>query len=99
MIRAPLGPKGVICPLHKKSMHLVCHKCAWYMQLRGLDRNTGQEIDDWNCAIPRLVRVGIEGSQMGRETGAAVESFRNVMVKLNSGASNWPERLVDGSKG
>ena len=57
--------------------------CAWFIQIRGTNKNTGEEVDDWGCAIAWLPFMLIENAQMSRETGAAVESFRNEMVKAN----------------
>jgi hypothetical protein len=57
--------------------------CAWFMKVRGNNPNTGEEIDDYGCAIAWLPLMMIENSQQQRQTGAAVESFRNEMVKAN----------------
>lgn len=57
--------------------------CAWFMKVRGNNPNTGEEIDDYGCAISWLPILMIENSQQQRQTGAAVESFRNEMVKSN----------------
>lgn len=57
--------------------------CAWFTQIRGQDPNTGKEIDDYGCAIAWMPILTIENSQQQRSTGAAVESFRNEMVKAN----------------
>lgn len=53
------------------------------MKVRGSNPNTGEEIDDYGCAIAWLPVMMIENSQQQRQTGAAVESFRNEMVKAN----------------
>jgi len=53
------------------------------MKVRGSNPNTGEEIDDYGCAIAWLPLLMIENSQQQRQTGAAVESFRNEMVKAN----------------
>lgn len=58
-------------------------ECAWFTQLRGHNPNTGEPIDDWGCAVAWLPVLLIENSQQQRQTGAAVESFRNEMVKAN----------------
>ena len=58
-------------------------ECAWFMQIRGTDTNTGKEVDDWGCAIAWIPMLLVENSQQQRSTGAAVESFRNEMVKAN----------------
>jgi len=57
--------------------------CAWFTQIRGQDPNTGKDIDDYGCAVAWLPILTIENSQQQRSTGAAVESFRNEMVKAN----------------
>ena len=57
--------------------------CAWFMKIRGNNPNTGEEIDDYGCAMAWMPVLMIENSQQQRQTGAAVESFRNEMVKAN----------------
>jgi hypothetical protein len=62
--------------------------CGWFTQLRGADPQTGEPVDKWGCAVAWLPMLLIEGAQQSRQTGAAVESFRNEMVAAN-------ERSVD----
>ena len=57
--------------------------CAWFIKLRGVDPNTGKDVDDWGCSMSWMPVLLIENAQMSRQTGAAVESFRNEMVKAN----------------
>lgn len=57
--------------------------CAWFMKVRGTNPNTGQEVDEWGCSIAWLPILLIDNSQQQRQTGAAVESFRNDMVQSN----------------
>jgi hypothetical protein len=57
--------------------------CAWFLKIRGTNPNTGEDVDDWGCAIAWMPVLLIENSQQQRKTGAAVESFRNEMVKAN----------------
>ena len=45
--------------------------------------NTGEEVDDWRCAMNWLPMLLIENSGMQRATSVAAESFRNEMVKAN----------------
>ncbi len=73
---------GTFCPLIKKDC--IQNKCAWFTQLRGNNPNTGKEIDEWGCAIAWMPILTIENSQQQRQTGAAVESFRNEMVQANA---------------
>lgn len=72
---------GNYCPLVKKEC--LGLQCAWFTQVRGTDPNTGKEVDEWACAVAWLPVLLIENSQQQRQTGAAVESFRNEMVKAN----------------
>jgi len=72
---------GNYCPLIKKDC--IGLQCAWFTQVRGTNPNTGKEVDEWACAITWLPVLLIENSQQQRSTGAAVESFRNEMVKAN----------------
>lgn len=67
------------CPLLKKEC--VGLKCAWFVKVEGYDMNTGKRVDEWNCTVSLLPMLLIENSGMQRQTGAAVESFRNEMVK------------------
>lgn len=73
--------RGSFCPLIKENCKES--ECIFYTQVRGVDSNTGKEIDDYACAIAWLPVLLIENSNMQRGTGAAVESFRNEMVKSN----------------
>lgn len=57
--------------------------CAWFIKIRGHNPNTGEEVDDYGCSMAWLPILMIENSQQQRQTGAAVESFRNEMVKAN----------------
>jgi len=66
---------GNFCPLLQKEC--IGLQCAWITQIRGNDPNTGKEMDHWDCAIKWVPMLLIENSQMQRQTGAAVESFRN----------------------
>jgi hypothetical protein len=58
-------------------------ECAWFLKIRGSNPNTGEDIDDWGCSMAWMPVLLIENAQMSRQTGSAVESFRNEMVKAN----------------
>ena len=70
------------CPLIKKSC--IKHECNWYIQVMGKNPQTGQDINEYGCAIAWLPVLLIDGSQQTRQTGAAIESFRNEMVNAQS---------------
>lgn len=72
---------GNFCPLIKKDC--VGLTCAWFTRVQGFDTNTGNQVDNYECAISWLPMLLIENSGQQRQTGAAVESFRNEMVKAN----------------
>lgn len=72
---------GTFCPLIKKDC--VGLTCAWYTRVQGYDMNSGAQVDSYECAIAWMPMLLIENSGQQRQTGAAVESFRNEMVKAN----------------
>jgi hypothetical protein len=80
LAQIPHADPGLICPLHKKDVSKVCHRCPWWISVRGTNKNTGEDIDNWGCAIGYLPLLLIENAQMQNRTGAAVESFRNDLV-------------------
>ena len=73
--------KEKVCPLLRKPC--IEHQCAWFIQLRGTHPQTGEPMDAYDCSMVMQPLLMIENSQQQRQTGAAVESFRNEMVKAN----------------
>jgi hypothetical protein len=76
-----------LCPLNNFS---GCRglDCAWFIQVRGKNPNTGEDVDEWGCATAWQPILIIENSQQQRQTGAAIESFRNEVVKSNATSFN-----------
>jgi hypothetical protein len=72
---------GNYCPLLKKPC--IENKCAWYIHIRGMNPNTGEDMDRWGCSVGWMPFLTIENAQQSRQTGAAVESFRNEVVRTN----------------
>ena len=70
------------CPLNgfKKCKQF---NCAWYIQIRGTHPQTGAEVDEYGCAMAMMPLLMIENSRQTNQAGAAIESFRNEMVKAN----------------
>lgn len=58
--------------------------CAWFMKVTGSNPNTGDAVDEWGCSMAWLPIMMLENSQQQRQTGAAVESFRNEVVRTNT---------------
>jgi hypothetical protein len=93
MPQIPRAEKGLTCPFNGKDLSKVCHKCPMFTQVRGVDANTGNEVDEWRCSLAFLPMLLIENTREQRGTGAAIESFRNEMVKAN----NAPNILLNGA--
>jgi hypothetical protein len=45
-------------------------------------------VNRFDCAVTWLPMLLIEGAQQTRQSGAAIESFRNEMVRLNENPKN-----------
>jgi len=75
------------CPLNnfKKCKQF---KCAWFVQMKGTSPNDGKEVDEYGCAVAWLPLLLVENATQARQTGAAIESFRNEMVKQNDSNRN-----------
>jgi hypothetical protein len=72
---------GTHCPFINGEC--IQFKCTQFIQIRGVNPNTGQEVDEWNCSFAWAPMLLIENSQQQRQTAAAVESFRNEMINSN----------------
>tara|TARA_B100000131_G_scaffold293081_1_gene308081 strand:- start:86 stop:436 length:351 start_codon:yes stop_codon:yes gene_type:complete len=69
------------CPLiGEECMKL---KCEWFTQIRGTNPQSGEEVDEWGCAVTWLPMLLIENSQQQRETSASIQSARNESVRDN----------------
>ncbi len=73
--------QGTFCPLLQKDC--IENKCSWFICVRGVDNNTGKDVDDWGCAVAWLPMLMINTANESRKTCAATESFRNEMVQQN----------------
>ena len=85
-----MAEKKIICPL----MQSVCiedgeivngelHACKFWIKVTGKHPQSGAEVDHFDCAHAWMPILLIDNTQRQRETGAAVESFRNVMTEQN----------------
>ncbi len=72
------------CGFDKKCRDLVVSgSCERWMQVQGINPNTGEPVNDYRCIDDWGPVLLIENSQQQRQTAAAIESFRNEMVLLN----------------
>ena len=58
-------------------------KCRFWVHVQGKNPQTGETVSNGDCAFCWTPVLLIENSKVNRETGAAIESFRNEMVKGN----------------
>ena len=72
---------GNFCPLIGADCKGI--ECSWFTQMRGVNPNTGKDVDEWGCAVTWLPVLLVENAQQSRQTGAAVESFRNEVQRAN----------------
>lgn len=93
-----LPDKKVMCPYTAFSKScfegVVEHECPKWIHITGMHPQTGETFDKFGCSDSFIPLLLIENSRKQIETGAAVESFRNEMVKLNRPSH---ERLLDAS--
>jgi hypothetical protein len=87
MSQIPPADPGLDCPLWRAPMEQVCHKCPWWLQMRGLNRNTGAEVDNWGCAVGFLPMLLIENASQTRGAAAATEDARNRIVEVFEGVT------------
>lgn len=64
--------------------------CGWFTRLAGTNPNTGAETEEWGCAMAWLPLLLIETAGQSRQTGAAVESFRNAVLEAGPVSSGRP---------
>jgi hypothetical protein len=78
----PLGAKCEEAKTVNGKQVLV--RCPWYTKVRGKNTNTGEDTDDWGCAIAWMPTLLINTANESRKGVAATESFRNEMVTEGS---------------
>lgn len=83
MTQIPRGSDDRECPLHRKPMADVCHKCPWWQQVRGKHPQSLEEIDRWDCAVSLLPLLLIENSQRQMQTAAAVNTVATEIQKTD----------------
>ena len=86
-----------LCPIFKSEC--IGLDCAWFVKVEGYDINSGTRVDEWNCTVALIPMLMIENSGMQRQTGAAVESFRNEMVKATEASQQLFIAAASGNVG
>jgi hypothetical protein len=81
-----------ICPalsgidLDGKLVKVQCveHECKKYVNVVGANPQTGEAVNQWDCADTWIPVLLVENSQQQRGTSAAIESLRNQVFKTNA---------------
>jgi hypothetical protein len=68
--------------------------CPKFVSLKGTDPQTGVAVDKWGCVDSFLPMLLIENAQMSRQTGAAVESFRNEVKRAEDERTNVLQNML-----
>ena len=71
-------PLGSACEEIKDNKH---YRCRWFQKLYGKNPQSEELLDERRCVFEWSNILQIEHSQFERQTGKAVESFRNLMVE------------------
>lgn len=69
-------------------------ECPKFVHVRGADPQTGAPVDKFGCVDSFLPMLLIENAQMSRQTGAAVESFRNEVARASETADAARRRAL-----
>jgi len=74
------------CPYtgHKDKCRAYYDCCPKWINVIGTDPQTGESVNQWNCADYWIPKLMVENSQMQRQTSASVDSFRNEMSAQNT---------------
>lgn len=75
--KKPVQDSDMLCPQFQKELRECCHKCAWYILVRGTNPNDGKDVDAWDCAMAFVPLLLIENSQQQRHTAGEINAFRN----------------------
>jgi len=75
---------------------LVECDCPKFVTIKGQNPQTGQITDQHGCVDSFLPLLLIENAMVSRQTGAAIESFRNEVVRTNNEARDAISNLAGG---
>ena len=73
----PRGPENLICPLHRKAMAKVCHTCPMWMAIKGKHPQTGEDLDDWNCALVWGPIIAVQQTKEAHTVSRELNIMRN----------------------
>lgn len=82
-----------LCGFDKKPC--IKQQCQFWIHLIGLNHNTGQETDVWDCSfrwLPNLI-TEVRGATAG--VAASVQDFRNHVIVQNNDLMKLEQRKLD----
>ena len=71
------------CPLGSDCQTIInnqIHQCRWLTNIKGVNPNTGDAVDELGCAMEFLPVLLINTANEARQGAAATESFRNAVI-------------------
>jgi len=103
-MRDEKDPAKITCPYtgHRKLCSKLRDTCPKWIKVFGTNPQTGEKVDEWDCADTWATVLQIEQTQQVRQLGAAIESFRNEMVRQNEDMLKieaFKTRLIDDASG
>lgn len=76
------------CPLGAKCEDVkhengkpVLYRCPWYIKVRGVNNNTGEEYDHWNCAIAWMPTLMVNTGNDTKQNTMVLNEFKNEVIK------------------
>ncbi len=73
--------------------------CPKYVSIRGTHPQTGDPVESVGCVDSFLPMLLIENAQQSRQAGAAIESFRNEVIKRDDEALQARKNLIEFARG
>lgn len=54
-------------------------QCRWWQHILGVDPQTGNPVDHWDCSVPWVPVLLVENAQMTRHATASVDKTANIL--------------------
>lgn len=83
-VQIPHGPEDMRCPIWRKAMSEVCHKCPWWTKVIATNPQTDTQVDEWGCAIAWSPLLGIKNIRQAEIAAVEVNMMRNEASKAHA---------------
>ncbi len=74
--------QGDLCPLIGESCRQL--ECMWYTKVSGVHPQTGENVEEYGCAVAWIPFLQMDNTMHVNQAGAAIESLRNETVEKMS---------------